>query len=202
MFYCQYLSVIIINDITRTESNHDNSFDIVFDVVSLAASIYDVCNNPDDPWAWVGLAGDVVDVLIPCVGGIGEITKAVSKGKKAIDAVDDVHDAAKVVDNVGDAAKATKKGWKVGDDITNLTKAGNTPAWSTVRQRFWKNEAHFNPSNYSPDNISRMKKGLAPLDNMGISYELHHPNGRVGDNFFNFVPVTQNLHRKLHYGGF
>ena len=83
-------------------------WDIVFDVVSLAASIYDVCNNPDDPWAWVGLAGDVVDVLVPCVGGVGEITKVVSKGKKAIDAVDDVHDAAKAVDNVGDAAKAVK----------------------------------------------------------------------------------------------
>ena len=50
----------------------------------------------------------MVDVLVPCVGGVGEITKAVSKGKKAIDAVDDVHDAAKVVDNVIDGVKIQK----------------------------------------------------------------------------------------------
>ncbi|WP_294338480.1 hypothetical protein [uncultured Sphingomonas sp.] len=33
------------------------------------------------------------------------------------------------------------KGWSLGDDIYALTKSGNDPAWSTVRGRFWKNEA-------------------------------------------------------------
>ena len=129
MFDCQYLSVIIINDITRTESNHDNSFDIVFDVVFLAASIYDVCNNPDDPWAWVGLAGDVVDVLIPCVGGIGEITKAVSKGKKAIEAVDDVHDAAKTADRISDSIGTYK-------DLKKLNKGSGLEVHHIVEKRF------------------------------------------------------------------
>ena len=57
----------------------------------------------------LGLAGDLVDVIVPCVGGVGEVTRAVSKGKKAVDAVDDVHDAAKAADNIGDAAKAAKR---------------------------------------------------------------------------------------------
>lgn len=38
-------------------------------------------------------------------------------------------------------AVAAKTGWKVGEPITNQTAKGNVPAWSTVRQRFWKNEA-------------------------------------------------------------
>ena len=32
------------------------------------------------------------------------------------------------------------KGWKVGDSIDNLTKAGNEPSWSTVKARCWKNK--------------------------------------------------------------
>ncbi len=73
-----------------------------------ASSVVDVINNPDDPWAWAGLVGDLIDVAVPCVGGVGEITRAVSKGKKVMDAADDVHDAAKAVDNISDAAKAAK----------------------------------------------------------------------------------------------
>lgn len=41
----------------------------------------------------------------------------------------------------GVEAVAAKTGWKVGEPITNQTAKGNVPAWSTVRQRFWKNEA-------------------------------------------------------------
>ena len=55
--------------------------------------------NPSDPWAWAGLVGDVVDVAIPFVGGIGE----------AVDAMKLVKGAVKNSDNVVDAAKAVKK---------------------------------------------------------------------------------------------
>lgn len=44
-------------------------------------------------------------------------------------------------------------------------------------------------------------KRLAPLDRNGIPYELHHPFGRLGDNFFSFYPLTQFEHRIIHYGG-
>ncbi|MBQ2253423.1 MAG: hypothetical protein II328_05495, partial [Clostridia bacterium] len=44
-------------------------WDIVFDVVSLVASVVEVFNNPSDPWAWGGLAGDLVD-LVPIVTGV------------------------------------------------------------------------------------------------------------------------------------
>jgi hypothetical protein len=55
--------------------------------------------NPGDPWAWAGFIGDVIDVAIPFVGGIGE----------TVDAMKFVKGAVKNSDNVVDAAKAVKK---------------------------------------------------------------------------------------------
>ena len=87
-------------------------WDTVFDLVSLTFSVIDVINNPDDPWAWVGLAGDLVDVIVPCVGGVGEVTRAVSKGKRAVDAADTVIDGVKIkkaTEFTRDAKKALKQ---------------------------------------------------------------------------------------------
>ncbi len=88
-------------------------WDTVFDVVSLGLSVVDVINNPDDVWAWVGLALDAVD-LIPFVSGLGEASDMVriaSKADDIIDAADDVHDTvkiAKAVDFTEDAADKIK----------------------------------------------------------------------------------------------
>lgn len=71
------------------------------------------------------------------------------------------------------------KGWKVGDPIYNLTRAGNEPSWSAVRSRYWKNEAHKNPEKYSVENLKRMIKEQAPLETrFNQSIELHHKEGR------------------------
>ena len=86
-------------------------WDTVFDVVSLAFSVADVIANPSDPWAWVGLAGDVVD-LIPFVSGVGEATDLVRVATKAddiVDAIDDVHDTARAIDRIDDGFDASKK---------------------------------------------------------------------------------------------
>nr|MBP7279890.1 hypothetical protein [Sedimentibacter sp.] len=97
--------------------------------------------------------------------------------------VDEVGTLIKNGDEITTAIKGAgsnvAKGWKVGDPIDNLTKAGNQPSWSAVRQRYWKNEAFNNPKNYSPENITRMQKGLAPqrfneLTGTMESMELHH----------------------------
>lgn len=72
------------------------------------------------------------------------------------------------------------KGWSVGDDIYATTKTGAAPAWSTVRSRFWKNEAA-SPQHgtWNSRQLNRMTKGLAPqrynLDKGGIeSMDLSH----------------------------
>lgn len=68
-------------------------WETAWDIVSLGVSVVDVCVNPVDPWAWASLAGDVADVLIPFVGGIGEATRAIGAARK-LAKVDDVVEAA------------------------------------------------------------------------------------------------------------
>ena len=98
------------NPISRSDEG-GQFWDTVLDVASLAFSIVDVAMNPDDPWAWIGLAGDVID-LIPFVTCVGEVAKSVRAGVKVADAVwdvtkvaDDVHDVAKTFDNITDVSE-------------------------------------------------------------------------------------------------
>ena len=86
------------NPISRADTN-GNAFETVLDLISLGSSVADVVLNPTDPWAWAGLVGDLADVAIPFVGGIGE----------AIDAMKLVGNVVEGVDNVVDAAKAMKQ---------------------------------------------------------------------------------------------
>ena len=90
------------NPVVRVD--HGGQFwETVFDVISLGASIIEVCVNPTDTWAWTGLAGDAVD-LIPFVTGVGEVTRAV----KTVDKVADTVQIAKEVDFTDDAADLVK----------------------------------------------------------------------------------------------
>jgi filamentous hemagglutinin len=54
--------------------------------------------------------------------------------------------------------------WRVGDDINKPTANGAKPNWSTVRARFWKNEAAKSNATevHGAENVERMKRGLAP----------------------------------------
>ena len=126
-------------------------WDTFFDVVSLATSIVDVIQNPSDPWAWAGLIGDAVDVLVPFVSGVGETTKALKVANKVddvVDTVDDVYDTAKAVDKGIDASKAAKKihgnslkstktnyGYVMLDKEGNIMKFGETTAY-TLKSAF------------------------------------------------------------------
>jgi hypothetical protein len=143
--------------------------------------------------AWVGLVADVASLVIPVVACGGAIVKVATKA-------DDVVDAVKTVDRIDDAVDTVKTGWRLGDDITNLTKAGNAPSWTTVRQRYWKNEAYANPNAYSFNDLYRMKQGYAPIGDHGFPMELHHPFGRKDGYFYTFEPLTHTDHRWIHYG--
>ena len=89
------------------------AWETIWDIVSLATSVVEVIVNPTDPWAWAGLAGDVVDVVIPFVGGIGETVDVVKTSARVVEGVDDVVDAAKTLQRTADAA----------DDIKDATGA-------------------------------------------------------------------------------
>ncbi|HEY3352553.1 MAG TPA: RHS repeat-associated core domain-containing protein, partial [Polyangia bacterium] len=61
-------------------------------------------------------------------------------------------------------AGAAQGAWKVGQDIWKRTAKGTPPSWSTVRSRFWKNEAARDGANarWGESNVRRMRRGLAP----------------------------------------
>ena len=98
---CNMFAYCCNNPVTR-EDPDGAAFDTVFDILSLGASIADVISNPRDPWAWAGLAGDVIDVAVPFVTGVGEVTRAAKVAKETAEAVDDAHDAMKAVSNMAD----------------------------------------------------------------------------------------------------
>lgn len=113
-------------------------WDTVFDAVSLAFSIAEVAACPTNVWLWVGLAGDIVD-LIPGVTGVGEAMDAVGvwvKVSKATEFTDEALDVIRTLDKVGEATKSTAeagkkihKGYKTGyelvEDMTKEAIKGN-----------------------------------------------------------------------------
>lgn len=84
------------NPVVRTDTGGD-VWETVFDVISLGLSVADVVANPVNPWAWAGLAGDVIDVAVPFVGGVGEVVKCCGAINKAKDVVDASKQAKKMV---------------------------------------------------------------------------------------------------------
>ncbi len=90
--------------------------------------------------------------------------------------------------------------WSVGDDITKATAKGKPPAWSTVRQRYWKNEAA-KGGNWSQPNLERMRKSKAAIGRDGRSMELHHIKGRKGPNphrYGNLRKMSRSDHIGYH----
>ena len=88
-----------------------HAIDTIWDAISLGFSIVEVVTNPCDIWAWIGLAGDLVD-LIPFVTGVGETVDAIricAKVNDAFDAADDVIDVAKFILKNSDTASDLKK---------------------------------------------------------------------------------------------
>lgn len=101
------------------------------------------------------------------------------------------------------ATAGSRLGWSTGQDINALTKAGDAPAWSTVRGRFWKNEAA-KPQidNWSAANLDRMRRGLAPQrynrDKGGLeSMELSHEPIPYRDGGTNVVPRWPQDHANV-----
>lgn len=123
------------NPVSR-EDEGGTAWDIVFDVISLASSVCQVVSNPADPWAWAGLAGDLLDLAIPFVGGIGETARAVNAAIKAADKIDDVRDVGKTAKTVSKSVRssAVKKAWK--NELLDVQNGGSgiSRVWSPEEQ--------------------------------------------------------------------
>ena len=88
-------------------------WETIWDIASLVTSVAEVVAKPTDPWAWAGLIGDVVDVVLPCVGGLGEAVDAAKTTVRVVQGADDIIDTAKAFQRTADVA----------DDIKDATGA-------------------------------------------------------------------------------
>ena len=103
------------NPVVRLD--RDGQFwDTVFDIISLGASVIDVCINPSDAWAWIGLAGDALD-LIPFLTGVGEVIRVVKTADNVTDVVDTTYDIAKTVNSAENAIDASTDGIRYTDKV-------------------------------------------------------------------------------------
>ena len=177
------------NPVERTDADGE-FWDLIFDVVSVVTSVVEVIKNPDDPWAWAGLVGDIVDVAVPFVGGVGEVTKAVGAVSKTADLVDSAHDATKAVGAVQDVGKAAKK--------VDLHKSYE---WKKIRSNYWKEQAKIGGNDtwyeINERNLNRMKKGKAPIGYDNEKVVLHHVRG-IANDMNDFVEIEGSAHRAFH----
>ena len=84
------------NPVNRADDS-GTFWETVWDIVSLATSVAEVAINPTDPWAWAGLAGDIVDVVLPCVGGVGEVVDTAKTAYRVVDTGEDIIDEARTI---------------------------------------------------------------------------------------------------------
>jgi RHS repeat-associated protein len=171
----QLVAQQILNQSVKATAATSQTFGFTHDLMAASTYLYmhgyvaRQPGNPDDTLSNILQVGSLV-LLAPEVG-VGDI---IANG---------------TADAVGSAAAAEETasaGWSLGHPIDALTRAGNDPAWSTVRGRYWKNAAADSlDGEYSASNLARMQTGRAPLDEAtGQSMELHHivPQSQGGGN--------------------
>mgnify|MGYP001684434660 FL=1 len=68
------------------------------------------------------------------------------------------------------------KRWKRGEHIDKPLPNGYMLSWDVIRSIYWKNRylASKSIEEFSPANMSRIKRGCAPLNANGNPMELHH----------------------------
>ena len=108
------------NNPTARKDPDGDAFETALDVVSLAFSVAEVMANPADPWAWAGLSGDLVDVLLPFVGGLGESVRVLKATEALCDTAGNANDIAKAIETVATTGSAARKG-KVGELLVGIT---------------------------------------------------------------------------------
>ena len=93
----------------------------VFDLITLGLSVAEVIANPADISAWIGLAGDAID-LIPFVTGVGETIKGLRIADKAGNIID-------IADSLGDSIDTYR-------DVRKVTKGTDLEVHHIVEKRF------------------------------------------------------------------
>ena len=120
------------NNPTNRRDIYGNAWETVLDVISLCSSIVEVSCNPTDVGAWIGLVGDVIDVAVPFVAGVGETVRLINTGRKVADiadVADDVNDTRKVASKIHGNSLSSNNinyGYQLLDSDKNILKYGES----------------------------------------------------------------------------
>ena len=167
----------------------------VFDIITLSISIVEVASNPTDVWVWIGLVGDVVD-LIPFVTGVGELVRTI----RIVDAVDDVVDAARAADNLSEAGEVIVK---YGDEVKlpyQIKASDAVDAWDDF---LGPTQTSYNRSTgnneidriFSADGSRSIRFGGHEMKSIGTTKAHFHYENWLFDPTTNTVYVKNFLHR-------
>ena len=127
------------NPLVRKDAG-GNAWETVFDLISLGTSIIEVSCNPADIGAWVGLVGDIIDVAVPFVAGVGETVRVVNTGRKTANAVDDINDARKLANKIHGNSLSSNRinyGYQLIDKNNNVLKYGESKNPLTRYSQKW-----------------------------------------------------------------
>ena len=127
------------NPVTRKDSG-GHAWETVLDIISLGTSIIEVCSNPSDIGAWIGLIGDVIDVAVPFVAGVGETVRVVNTSRKLVDSADDFNDARRVVNTIHGNSLSSNRlnyGYQLLDSNSNVLKYGESKNPLTRYSQKW-----------------------------------------------------------------
>ena len=110
------------NPIARSDTT-GNAWETIFDILTLGFSIAEVAANPYDPMAWIGLAGDLVDI-VPFVTGVGETVRGLRFA-------DEVGNVLEIAENTDDAIDTYRS-------LRNLNKGTGNEVHHIIEKRFSK----------------------------------------------------------------
>ena len=169
------------NPIIHRDS-HGTSVETIFDLISLGASIADVAVNPWDPWAWLGLLGDLADVAIPCVGGLGEAVDVL----KAMNVIDESVDAVKLTENTLEVISTTANLLSSGNEYVYTSSQGDMLEYVGITNDFGRRKTEWSDIRKIDKYISSVDRDTARLAEQTV-ISLFGRNGNTLSNIRNSI---------------
>jgi hypothetical protein len=103
----------------------------VWDIISIGFGVLDVCMNPTDPWAWIGLGADLLD-LVPFVTCLGESVRALRTVNGVTNAVQIVNKTDDFTDSLTTIYRSVSKA--EADDIISTGRFNPSPTGMEAKQ--------------------------------------------------------------------
>lgn len=150
------------NPISRRDAG-GNAWETVFDIISLGSSIVDVAVSPADPWAWVALIGDVADVAIPFVAGIGEGARALKAAANATELSEDVVDLKKITNNTLAVIEKAAEGLNKGTNTVYISRIDGVIEYVGITNDFGRRRTEW-------EGIRNIEEFVTGLDRQSARY--------------------------------